>query len=230
MSSVPPGSPVRPEPSGSRPGWLVLIALAVVVVLALAWWSARPHEEAVTVLDPARVRIVRTPGGMLEVATLQKVEEFGWQVSHTCPLVDCGELLGKTTSRVRVTAHVTYRIPLAEQWTLRLDGDHYELVVPPLEPKLPVAFETAGMQVQTERGGWFSPAAGPNREAVVRQLGPELAVRARRAEMKRLAEPGAAATVAEFASRWMAEQMEPAAQRPIRVRFEGEPVPPSPAQ
>lgn len=204
------------------------VALGVALGLACAasawwWWSWGPHERSVTVLDPARVVVVRTPGGMLEVATLQKVEEFGWQVSHTCPLVDCGELLGKTTSQVKVTAHYTYRIPLQAQWTLRLQGDHYELVVPPLEPRVPVAFDTAGMQVKTERGSWLSPAAGPNREAVVQHLGSELASRAQRAENKRFAEQSAALTVAEFARRWMGEQMQPP-QHPIRVTFQ-EPAP-----
>ena len=139
-------------------------------------------------------------------------------MSHTCPLVDCGELLGKTTSEIKVTVHFSYRIPLEPQWTLRLARDHYELVVPPLEAKTPVAFDTASIQIRTEKGGWLSPAAGPNREAVVRHLGGELARRAGQPEYQRLAEQGAAATVAEFANKWMAEQMAPA-RYPIRVSF-----------
>ena len=197
--------------------WAVLLAV-LALAAAFAWWSWGSRERAVNALDPAMVRIVRTPGGMLEVATLQKPEEFGWQVTHTCPPVDCGELLGKTTSEIRVTAHYTYRIPLEAQWTLRLDKDHYELVVPPLEPRLPVAFDTAAMMIRTERAGWFSPAAGPNREAVVRHLGSELNTRAQRPEYKQLAEASAAATVAEFARKWMAQQMQPA-DHPIRVSF-----------
>jgi hypothetical protein len=197
-----------PTPPQRRTATLVGLGVAIGLGVAAlgSWWSFGQREQSVTVLDPARVRIVRTPGGMLEVATLQKVEEFGWQVSHTCPLVDCGELLGKTTSEIKVTAHYTYRIPLDPQWTLRLKGDHYELVVPPLEPKSPVAFDTSGMQVKTERGTWLSPASGPNRDAVVRHLGSELSSRAQRAENKRLAEQSAALTVAEFAGRWMREQ------------------------
>jgi hypothetical protein len=216
---------MNPTPSQRRTA--ILVGLGVAIGLGVAalgsWWSFSQREQSIAVLDPARVRIVRTPGGMLEVATLQKVEEFGWQVSHTCPLVDCGELLGKTTSEIKVTAHYTYRIPLEPQWTLRLERDHYELVVPPLEPKLPVAFDTAGMQVRTERGSWLSPAAGPNREAVVRHLGSELSTRAQRAENKRLAEQSAALTVAEFARRWMGEQMQPP-QHPIHVTFKEPPA------
>jgi hypothetical protein len=203
--------------AGSRRAWLAAVVL-LGSIAAIGWRSWGTREEAVTALDPARLRIVRTPGGMLEVATLQKVEEFGWQVAHTCPLIDCGELLGRTTSEIKVTAHYTYRIPLEPQWTLRFDRDHYELVVPPLEAKAPVAFDTSGLQIRTEKGGWLSPAAGPNREAVVRHLGGELATRAQRQDYKRLAEQSAAATVAEFAGKWMGEQMDPA-QHPIRVSF-----------
>jgi hypothetical protein len=193
-----------------------VVALSLIAIFGWFGWGVR--EQAVTVLDPAKVRIVRTPGGLLEVATLQKVEEFGWQVAHTCPPLDCGDLLGKTTSEIKVTAHYTYRIPLEAQWALRPAKDHYELVVPPLEAKLPVAFDTAAMQIRTEKGGWFSPDAGPNREAVVRHLGGELARRAQNPDYQRLAEQSAAATVAEFAHKWMAEQMQPT-QLPIRVTF-----------
>ena len=210
-------SPDRRRFARTLVAWIVPV-LVLGSIASFGWWSWGAREQAVTALDPARIRIVRTPGGMLEVATLQKLEEFGWQVAHTCPVIDCGELLGRTTSEIKVTAHYTYRIPLEPQWTLRFDRDHYELVVPLLEPKAPVAFDTSGMQIRTEKGGWLSPATGPNREAVVRHLGGELARRAERPENKRLAEQSAAATVAEFAGKWMGEQMEPA-QHPIRVSF-----------
>jgi hypothetical protein len=212
------GSSLPSRPLGRARVALTGAAVVVAVLVIFGWSRWGTREESVTRLDPARVRIVRTPGGMLEVATLQKAEEFGWQVTHTCPLIDCGELLGKTTSDIKVTAHYTYRIPLEPQWTLRFDKDHYELVVPPLQPTVPVAFDTAGMQIRTEKGSWLSPAAGPNREAVVRHLGGELATRAQRQDYKRLAEQSAAATVAEFAGKWMGEQMDPA-QHPIRVSF-----------
>lgn len=214
------GSSLSTRPFDRRwVAWSAAVAvLGALAIFGGSIWS--PRERSVTVLDPATVRIVRTPGGMLEVATLQKAEEFGWQVTHTCPLIDCGELLGKTTSYVKVTTHFTYRIPLEAQWTLRFDRDHYELVVPPLQAKVPVAFDTVGMQIKTEKDGWLSPAAGPNREAVVRHLGSELARRADRPEYKRLAEQIAATTVAEFARKWMGEQIGPAQQHPIHVSFQ----------
>ena len=69
------------EPAASssrRPRWRrTFLAwgapLLVIALLAFGWWGWGTREHAVAQLDPAQVRIVRTPGGMLEVATLQKV-------------------------------------------------------------------------------------------------------------------------------------------------------------
>lgn len=224
---MPPPTP--PEMPKGQPARAVLALLLAAIVLAVAGWWLRgaqgPGEVAVSVLDPAQVRVVRTPGGLFEVATLRKAEEFGWQVSHTCPLIDCRELFGKTTSAIRVMAHYTYRIPLAPEWTLRLRDGHYELTVPPPRPSLPVAFDTSRMEIRTARQSWFSPAAGPNREAVVRHLGTELARRAGRPEYLAMVQPAAAATVAEFAAKWMREQGEPL-RHPVRVRFQPDPQAP----
>jgi hypothetical protein len=199
---------------------LLLVALVLALGMGLLVWNKSRSRQvvAVSTLDPAVVRIVRTPGGMLEVVTLRKPEVFGWQASYTCPVINCAELLGKTTSEVQVTAHYTYRIPLAAEWKLKFQKDHYELEVPPLEPKLPVAFDTARMRVRTEKDSWLSPASGPNREAVVRNLGAELEVRSQSAEALAMAERQASLTVAEFARRWMTEQME-APKHAIRVTF-----------
>lgn len=218
--------PTPPTLPKGQPARAVLALVLAAIVLTLAgWWLQRAGgagEGPAMLLDPARVVVVRTPGGLLELATLRKVEEFGWQVAHTCPLIDCGELFGRTTSAVRVTAHYTYRIPLAPEWTLRPAGDHYELTVPPPAPSLPVAFDTSRMEIRTEKDSWLSPAAGPNREAVVRHLGDELARRAWRPEYLQKVQPAAAATVAEFAAKWMREQGQPL-RHPVRVRFEAAP-------
>ncbi|MET0311300.1 MAG: hypothetical protein ABW051_04565, partial [Burkholderiaceae bacterium] len=85
-----------------------LCAMAAFVYRA-GWWPGTA-SRGVTLLDPTQVIVVRTPGGLLEAATLVKVEEFGWQTTYTCPLIDCGKLLGATITRVRVPVHYTYRI------------------------------------------------------------------------------------------------------------------------
>ena len=197
-----------------------ILAAAVLAVAAAAWLTTGTRQEAVATLDPAKVILLRTPGGFLEVGALEKVEEFGWSSRYTCPVVDCPSLLTPTVSRIRVRAHFVYRIPLAEQWTLSLQGDHYLLTVPPPQLQLPVAFHTSDMQIQTTEKGWLSPAEGPNREAVVRHLGPELAKRGVDPAYLQAQRPAAEKTVQEFARKWMLEQGQRSAL-PVRVRFQG---------
>ena len=195
-------------------------AAVVVIAAAAAWFLWRPQERPVATLDPAQVVLVRTPGGFLEVGTLQKVEEFGWSSRYTCPLIDCPALLTPTISRVRVRAHFVYRVPLAAEWKLVPRGDHYELTVPAPQLQVPVAFDTDDMQVLTTEQSWLSPPVAANREAVVRHLGPELANRGTAPAYLHAQRPNADKTVQEFARKWMLEQgAKP--RLPIRVQFEG---------
>ncbi len=196
------------------------LAAGLLVLLAAAWFARAPREQAVAVLDPARIVLLRTPGGFLEVGALEKVEEFGWSSRYTCPIVDCPDLLGPTISRIRVRARFVYRIPLAAEWKLVPRGDHYELAVPEPQLQVPVAFHTQDMQIQTTEKSWLSPPAAPNREAVVRHLGPELARRGAESAYLRAQQPNAERTVAEFAQKWMLEQgAKPTL--PVKVKFRG---------
>jgi hypothetical protein len=194
-------------------------ALAVLLgVAALAWqqFGKRGPQERVEVLDPAKVEIIRTPGGLLEVSAMRKVEEFGWRTSWDCPLVDCGAL-PKTFSKVRVTAHYVYQIPLAAEWRLEPEGDHYKLTVPAMQLRRPVAFDTATMEIETQ-AGVFSPAAAPNRENAIRHMGPELATRGAAPAYIDMQQQSARKTVREFAQKWMMQQGKKSA-RPITVVF-----------
>ena len=196
-----------------------LLAAGAFVLAAAAWFLAGPREAPVATLDPARIVLLRTPGGFLEVGALEKVEEFGWSSRYTCPLVDCPSLLTPTISRIRVRAHFAYRVPLAAEWKLTRDGDHYALTVPRPQLQLPVAFHTQDMEIQTTEKSWLSPPVAPNREAVVRHLGPELAKRGADAAYLDAQRASAEKTVQEFARKWMIEQGKQPAL-PVRVRFQ----------
>lgn len=197
-----------------------LIALATLIAcagLVVTYRASGRHEKAVETIDPARIIVVRTPGGFLEVADLQKIEEFGWQAKYECPVFDCGLLLTPAISRVRVPVHYVYRLPLAETWELRLNGDQYELAVPGLLPKSPVAFDTTKLQIDSSRG-WLSPTLRSNEQALMRQLGPELDKRAGQDSYLRAVMPTAEQTVREFAAKWMREQGV-GSGRSVRVQF-----------
>lgn len=193
------------------------VVLGVAVVAWQQFGKPRP-EERVEVLDPAKLELIRTPGGLLEVSAMEKVEEFGWRTSWDCPLVDCS-MLPKTSSRIRVKAHYVYQIPLASEWRLELQGDHYKLTVPAVRLRRPVAFDTATMEIETKEGV-FSPAAAPNRENAIRHLGPELSQRGAAAAYMDAQQRTAEKTVREFAEKWMLEQGKKPA-RPITVVFTG---------
>lgn len=195
-----------------------LSAAGALAAVAAAWMLLAPtREERVAMLDPARIVLVRTPGGFLEVGALEKVEEFGWSSRYTCPLIDCPALLTPTISRVRVRAHYVYRIPLAAEWKLVPHGDHYLLTVPEPQLQLPVAFHTGDLQIHTE-SGWLSPPAAANREAVIKHLGPELGRRGVDAAYLQAQRPAAEKTVQEFARKWMLEQGQKA-EKPVKVEF-----------
>jgi hypothetical protein len=200
---------------------LTVAALAVAAALG-AWHQLGRFgtaEKVIAFLDPATVELIRTPGGLLQVAEMRKVEEFGWQTTWECPFVDCSQL-PKTISRIRVKAQYVYRIPLAAQWRLEPEGDHYRLTVPPLQLQRPVAFDTTSMEIITSEQGLFSPDAAPNRENAVRHLGPELAQRGASLAYMDAQQKTAEQTVREFARKWMLEQGKKS-ERPIRVVFNG---------
>ncbi len=152
-----------------------MTAMAAAIALAGVgvYQVNRPKQEVVATLDAAKIVVIRTPGGMLEAATLERQEEFGWSTQYRCPLIDCPALLQKTISKVRVPVHYVYRVPLAGSWQLVPKGDHYELTVPGLEVQSPIAFDTTKLQVETTRG-WFTPPGRGNEQSLIRELGPEL--------------------------------------------------------
>ena len=193
----------------------------MVVAAAVAWHrfgGPGLQQERVEVLDPAKVEIIRTPGGLLEVSAMEKVEEFGWRTSWECPIVDCS-MLPNTVSRIRVKAHYVYQIPLAAEWRLVPEGDGYKLTVPPIQLRRPVAFDTSTMEIRTDQGV-FSPAAAPHRENAIRHLGPELAQRGAAGSYLAAQQQAAEKTVREFARKWMIEQGGKP-QRTITVVFTG---------
>lgn len=200
--------------------WVACLLLAGAVAMGVfgfkVGWPFSKREEPVPSLDPAQVIVLRTPGGMLEVATLVKNEEFRWQSSYECVWIDCGKRIGQ----VRLPVRYTYRIPLAETWTLRKVGNAYVLSVPPPQPLLPPGLDIEKAEFSSERAGPFPPSASANREVLLRNLGPELSRRAEKPEYSAQILKDAEATVQEFAQRWMREQMGAGAAKPaVRVEF-----------
>jgi hypothetical protein len=199
---------------------IVGVGLAGAVYLAgRGPWFGEKQEQHER-LDSAKVLVIRTPGGLLEVSTLVRNEQFAWSTKHTCALIDCSDLIQATISEIRLPVHYTYRIPLSETWILQANGSHYTLTVPNEQAKVPAAVDFSKMEMRTIKG-WLSPSEKENRESLLRQLGPELARRATQQHYIDAQRVEARKTVAEFADKWMREQ---GTQKglPVRVIFKDE--------
>lgn len=150
-----------------------------------------------------RYKVVRTPGGLLEVSTIKKNESFAWETSWTCPANLCG-YLPSSSSEISAEVHYTYRIPLAEFWVLEKISSEpmrYRLKVPRLEPKLPVTVSLPTIRV-TDRGSVFSPS-GPSQQKMQTNMQPILESRAKSKAYIQAQQQEAAKTVEEFARKWM---------------------------
>ena len=207
----------------TRNKWLIIGGLAIILAATAVGFQLRTTglgttDEAVELIDPARVVVLRTPGGVLQVAQLERSEAIEWKTSWTCHLIDCGRL-PQTVSRVEVTARYTYTIALAKDWKLEPRDGAYLLKVPLPRLQLPVAFDTSTMRIETKERGLFSPDATPNRELAVKHLSPTLAQRGAAPAYLRLVSASAEATVREFASKWLLEQNGTTLDRKLVVEF-----------
>ncbi len=189
--------------------WRIIISAAAILLGAIfaagyfygSYRTAKKLEPQILVGD--RYKVVRTPGGMLEVSTVQKEESFAWQTSWTCPANLCG-FLPSSKSQISAVAHYTYRIPLAEYWVLEKvsrEPLRYRLKVPKLEPKLPVTVSLETIRISNS-GSVFSPS-GPTQQKMQSYMQPQLESRAKSQTYLQTQERDAAKTVEEFARKWM---------------------------
>jgi hypothetical protein len=204
---------------------VMLIGFLLVGGLIAYRYFERPKDgEKVSRLSKDDLVILRTPGGMLEVSSLIKNEDFAWSTSHTCWVIRCDKFLRPTVSDVRLPVHYTYRIPLSEKWTLAAKGRYYLLSVPQEQAKLPAAMDFSKMEIKTDKG-WFSPSITDNREALLRHLGKDLDRRAVQPAYINAQREQARKTVSDFAQKWMAQQSGGHnLKMPVMVLFPGETV------
>jgi hypothetical protein len=199
-------------------------AVAVVILglflIGGIYISVGKSEGSLPVLAKDEIVILRTPGGLLEVSTLVRTEEFRWQTTYTCLPIDCASLLGATITDVRVPVHYTYRIPLATSWQLQFKADHFDLLTPQVQPILPPAVDLARIEFKT-KDTWLSPGINEHREVLLRNLTPETEKRAMQKNYIDAQRDDARKTIVEFAQKWMIEQNVDPGKRgyPIRVYF-----------
>ena len=165
--------------------------------------------------------VMRTSGGLLEVSGINRVEQFQSSVSHSV----LGVPTGQTITAIRVPAVYRYHIQLALEWKIRLKDKTFIVIAPPVKPTLPVAINTAGIQMQSF-GVWSIFYGNSMLNQLQLSITPALAVKAASPGYVNFQRETARKTVTEFVAKWLITQdkWKSASAYPIRVFFSDEPI------
>jgi len=205
------------------------VITAAAVALGIAWVAQRldgdRREVRSTIVAPERPLVMRTKGGLLEVATVRALERFTREDSRDFWGID----LGTTVSQIQTPVTYRYHIEMAREWPIEVRGRTAVVRAPAVKASLPVAFDTALTEKYT-RAGWARFNKGQNLEALERSMTPTLAERAVGDAYRGLAEDAARRTIAEFVTIWLLKETDwkrdPAHK--VVVLFPGEKPPPLP--
>jgi hypothetical protein len=206
--------------------------LVFVAVLLMAGWLLEPvlqqwlarHAQPVEAGVGVPV-VMRTPGGLLEVASLRIVERFKRSDAKELWGID----LGTTVSMIQVPAVYRYHIPLAPEWSLSIRGTVASVRAPALQPSLPVAIDTSAME-KYSNSGWARFNRDESLDVLERSITPQLERKARSTEYRDLATETARQTVREYVTQWLLRehQWKRDAAYQVEVVFPNDP--PKPAQ
>jgi len=205
-----------------------LAAVLLAGMLALAGWFAYDgwFGRSVTQRGAAASGVpvvMRTPGGLLEIATVTVHERFKREDTRHF----WGIPLGTTVSIIQVPVVYRYHIPLAREWPIRVHGRTAVVRTAEVQPSLPPAIDTARMEKYTQ-SGWARFNKDENLQLLERSITPELSSRANDPAIRHLAIDAGRQTVREFVTTWLLKeqgwQRDPAHQ--VLVLFPGEQEPP----
>lgn len=224
-----PGGKVLPLDQASRRRrglGLLVIAAGVAGVLGLGYV---PQEEGssihsvlqgVTRSAPAEeIIVVRSPGGLLQTATVKADEVVDATFTHRI----LGVKIGDVATRIRCRAYYSYHVRLQPEWrVVRRDGVITALA-PPLTPSLPVAIDTATLEKQIGGTWLLVPFKGDDDlETLERAITAKLALKASSNDYKQRALEESRKTIAEFIENWARQAGQDVTK--VHVLFEGEPV------
>lgn len=216
---------------------VAVMAAALLLVLA-AWWKLEQlgallgrltsGQQAVkTEASTAGGSIVlRTPGGLLEVARIKAYERFTRSDSLTW-----GPLhLGTTVSEIEVAALYRYQIEMAKQWPLQCDAQACVVRAGEPVPALPAGIYTEEVRKRTA-SGWARFNKDENLAQLERSVAEQLGTRAYSQRNMQAARDVGRKTVREFVRTWMLKDpaLKDATARRIVVLFPGEKAEPAAA-
>jgi hypothetical protein len=199
-------------------GAILVISLAVNGLVGYVLWHRQPAQLVQVTGGPV---VMRTQGGLLEVSTITSQERFETTKNHTI----LGVPFGTTISMIQVPAVFRYHIPLAREWTFRVEGGTLVVMAPPVRPSLPVAVDLAKLQAFSS-GVWAPLTAQSQQAALQKSMTTALEKRAGSSEMLQLQREVARKTVTEFVQKWVVEQSKwKEGKSPVvLVFFEDEPL------
>lgn len=193
--------------AAATPSWWRSVLLGVLVgafcVAALWFWLSGANSKIrPAVLTTDVPVVIRTQGGLLEVAAVKATERF----SRSDTREFWGLSLGTTVSHIQAPAYYRYQIALAKDWQAVLQGNKRLVVhAPALQPSLPVALDMALMQSYTQNG-WGRMNREENLASLQQSIGPELARRAVSSAYLEMAREPARKTIEEFVRQWMLQE------------------------
>jgi len=184
----------------------LLIAAGLAIAVFIAWnigayfGNANQVKSVVTIGRPI---IMRTPGGLLEVASLN--------INERLELVDPKKMfglnLGETISQIDVPSTYRYHIELKPEWKMEIRGKTCFVISPLIKASLPVAIDTEQMQKRT-KSGWARFNKKKNLANLEKSISSMLEEKASSdGNMQLVLEP-ARKTVSEFVSKWLIKEQQ----------------------
>ncbi len=203
-----------------------LVGLALLAFFALVVWSTwhfwlGPRVQVETRVGPRGTFVLmRTEGGVLGVAALKRTE----RVTRSETLLVAGVSLGTTVSTIEVPVVYQYEIALAREWPVLISGRTCVVQTPPIALASPVAFDTAGIRMDT-RNGWARLNKAENLETLQRSLSAALESNAKATANWREATEFGRKTVAEFVAKWFPDpRCRPGSGYAVKVVFPNESI------
>ena len=203
--------------------WTAVLTAALLAGAAIgAWQLLVPGPRVATTTEHVSAPIIfRTPGGLIEVAGIKTTELF----EKKSMLHVAGVNLGTTVSQIRVPVTYRYQIALGQEWRAYMSGDKFLVIAPAVKASLPVAIDTAVIQMQT-KSGWARFNSQANLDALLKEITPELEKKAKSSAYVELQREAARKTITEFVTKWLITQEQWKSVKPaqVRVYFSDEPI------
>ncbi|GAB3656335.1 hypothetical protein [Ramlibacter alkalitolerans] len=208
-----------------------LIGIAVLAGVGYGNWKFEGLQDAVLhafrvtgrasteVSSLSGTQVMRTPGGLLEVARIKAYE----RITRTDPK-RIGEWLdlGTTVSEIDVAVLFRYHIEMAKEWPITCSRGTCVVRAGRITPTLPPAIYTDEMRKHTS-AGWARFNKQSNLAALEKSLTAELAARATSERNVAAATEAGRKTVEEFVRTWVKTSL-PSQTGPVSivVLFPGE--------